>query len=160
MVVSNTTPISNLLHLGVLGMVGPLFGGVVIPQAVHDEVNAFWKHNPMWQKCLSNGVVTVMPVTDALLTQQLKLALHAGEAEVIALALEQKADLCLIDDRDGRLIAESNGLVISGTIGFLLKLKQRDSIKEVTPLLDALRNDFHFWMSDDFYTAAVKLAGE
>jgi len=160
MVVSNTTPISNLLHLRLLGLLGQLFDRVMIPQAVYDEVNAYWKYDPMWQKCVSDGVVTVMPVADALLTRQLKLNLHAGEAEVIALALEQKAALCLIDDRDGRLSAESNGLIISGTIGFLLKMKQRNYLKEVTPLLDALRNNFQFWISDEVYMAAVKLAGE
>jgi len=34
---------------------------------------AYWKYDPMWQKCVSDGVVTVMPVADALLTRQLKL---------------------------------------------------------------------------------------
>lgn len=160
MIVSNTTPISNLLHLQLLGLFGKLFAKVMIPQAVYDEVNAFWKHDVLWQKCIYGGVLNVMPVANSLLIQQLKLNLHLGEAEVIALALEQKADLCLIDDRDGRSIAESNGLAISGTIGFLIKAKQRNYIPNIAPLLDALRNDFHFWISDDVYMAALKLTGE
>ena len=160
MVVSNTTPISNLLHLQLLELLGKIFGKVMIPQAVYDEVNTFWEQDALWQKCIADAVVDVVPVADALLVRQLKMNLHSGEAEVIALALEQKADLCLIDDRDGRLIAQSNGLVISGTIGFLIKLKQRNLIPQITPLLDTLRNDFHFWISDELYMTAVNLAAE
>jgi len=40
MIVSNTTPISNLLHLQLLGLFGKLFEKVMIPQAVYDEVHA------------------------------------------------------------------------------------------------------------------------
>ena len=50
--------------------------------------------------------------------------LHKGEAEAICLGLEKKAKLCLIDDKDGRIIAQSNNLPITGTLGILLKAKK------------------------------------
>jgi len=39
MIVSNTTPISNLLHIDKISVLNKLFGAVYIPEAVADEVN-------------------------------------------------------------------------------------------------------------------------
>lgn len=160
MVISNTTPISNLLHLQLLGLFRDLFDHVVIPLAVHDEVNAFWKDDPMWIDCLASGVIEVQRVESALLVQQLNMSLHAGEAEVIALALERGADVCLIDDRDARLVAISNELSVSGTIGVLLKAKERKFVTEIEPLLRLLRNESYFWLSEPVLRQALVLAME
>jgi predicted nucleic acid-binding protein len=58
----------------------------------------------------------------------LKRDLDDGEAAVIALALERGADLVLIDESDGRRIADLYGLPKTGVLGLLLraeKLRQR-----------------------------------
>ncbi len=39
MIVSNTTPISNLLHIDKISVLNKLFGAVYIPEAVANEVN-------------------------------------------------------------------------------------------------------------------------
>jgi len=39
MIVSNTTPISNLLNIDMIVLLVELFGAVYIPEAVADEVN-------------------------------------------------------------------------------------------------------------------------
>jgi predicted nucleic acid-binding protein len=45
--------------------------------------------------------------------------LDAGEEDAIALAGEFHADLMLMDDREGVLIARSKGFRVAGTLGIL-----------------------------------------
>ena len=45
--------------------------------------------------------------------------LDEGEAQAIILALECRADLLLIDERDGTAAARARGLTVTGTLGIL-----------------------------------------
>lgn len=101
-----------------------LFGTVCIPKAVADEVNWLFAAFQPWKKCLEEGLFVVVPISNSILAQQMVPLLHQGEAETICLALENNAKLCLIDDKDGRLVAQSNHLAITGSLGILLKAKQ------------------------------------
>ena len=51
--------------------------------------------------------------------------LDEGEASSIALALEHKNSLLIIDEKDGRKIAASLNLQIIGTLAVLLEAKQK-----------------------------------
>jgi hypothetical protein len=51
--------------------------------------------------------------------------LDAGEAAAIALALELKADLLLMDDREGAVAARRSGFVVTGTLGALALAAER-----------------------------------
>jgi predicted nucleic acid-binding protein len=54
--------------------------------------------------------------------------LDQGEREAIQLALDESADLLLIDERKGRNEAERRGLVTTGTLGVLLAADARGLI--------------------------------
>ena len=43
MIVSNTTPISNLLHLDNISLLTKLFGDVYIPEAVNNELSVVFQ---------------------------------------------------------------------------------------------------------------------
>lgn len=64
-----------------------------------------------------------------------------GEAEGIALALELKADLVLMDERLGRRAAQARGLKVIGVIGVLIAAKYAGAIELLRPQLDVLRNE-------------------
>ena len=51
--------------------------------------------------------------------------LGKGEAEVLALGLEEKGHLLIIDDGLARVIARLQSLKFTGTAGVLLKAKKR-----------------------------------
>lgn len=74
--------------------------------------------------------------------------------------MEKKAELCLMDDKDGRITAQSNNLSITGTLGILLKAKKASLISSVKPLIDKLRSEHHFWIRDDMYQKVLYIAEE
>jgi predicted nucleic acid-binding protein len=59
-------------------------------------------------------------------------------AAAIALALENRADLVLLDERKGRKVARRLGLSVRGTLGVLVEAKKRGHVALVGPVLDRL----------------------
>jgi hypothetical protein len=70
------------------------------------------------------------------------------------------ADLLLIDERIGRESAQHLGVTYMGLIGVLVQCKQRGLIPQVRPVIDALRLQAGFWISDALYQRVLHDAGE
>jgi predicted nucleic acid-binding protein len=87
------------------------------------------------------------------------LDLDRGEAEAIVLASEMEADLLLLDEKLARFHAKHIGIPVSGTVGVLLKAKHAGYITALKPLLYELRSQ-GIWLSDDFISQMIELAGE
>ncbi len=77
--------------------------------------------------------------------------LDSGESAAIALALERKANLILLDETDARFIAEFYHLPKTGVLGILMRAKKYRMIKEVRPLLDSLREQANFRIAENLY---------
>jgi uncharacterized protein len=86
--------------------------------------------------------------------------LDHGEAEAIALALELQADLLLMDERLGRIEAARFGLRFIGTLGVLIEAKARGHLQEIKPVLDELRTNAGFRMSEALRARVLQEAGE
>ena len=97
---------------------------------------------------------------DQNLVVQLRHGLDAGEAEAIALALERKASLLLVDERLGRSAARKLGLEITGLLGVLAEAKKKGLIEKVKPILDSLISEARFWASSDLYNEVLVTLGE
>jgi len=78
------------------------------------------------------------------LAHLLKQTLDRGEAETIALATELKADWTLLDEREGRKVAKSLGLKVTGILGILLRAKQRGELESLQLVTDDLINKAGF----------------
>lgn len=160
MIVSNTTPISNFLHLKRMDILQRLFPQIHIPQAVKDEIDDFFVPHRQWQQMIQEGFFVVHGIRPAGLLKQFLKMLHQGEAEALCLALEQQAALCLVDDQDARAVALQNNIKVSGTFGILLQAKQRGIIKSVKPLMDELRMNHYFWIGEPMYQAMLQRSSE
>ena len=105
-------------------------------------------------------MVQVHKVTDRHTVDALRLELDTGEAETIVLALNLGADLVLLDEQAGRQAAQYLGLNGMGVVGLLVRAKQQHLISELRPLLEALRQQAGFYLSQQLFEHALLLVGE
>lgn len=145
-IVSNTSPISNLLIVGQLELIQRIYQQVVIPPTVDREVRALQNFGIDLAVYTSATWLSVQMPTDVSLVDSLKNELDDGEAEAIALALQLKADRLLIDERLGRLVAVRYGLKITGILGILRIAKVLRLIPTMKPILDDLVLQAGFWV--------------
>lgn len=159
-VVSNTSPLTNLAAIGQFGLLRRLYGQIAIAQGVWEELNAGGMRWPACAEVARADWIQRRSVQNQPLVNALKRDLDQGEAEAIALALELKADLVLVDEREGLRAARRLGLHVIGVVGVLLDAKACGTIKAVHPHLDALRRVAGFYLTDAVYNHALQLSGE
>ena len=139
-VVSNTSPILNLAIVGQLELIRQQFGQVQIPPAVLAELKVQEERpgSKGIQAALDMGWIQVQEIDSPLYVQLLQQTLDRGEAEAIALAMALRADWTLLDERDGRKIAKSLGLKVTGVLGILLQANQKGELSSLSELINAL----------------------
>lgn len=159
-VVSNTSPLTNLAAIGQFEILHRLYASLRIPEGVWLELNAEGQAWPGRDQVAGADWIERHVVQNESLVLALRRDLDQGEAESIALALEQNADLLLLDEREGRHAAHRLGLQVVGVVGILLEAKARHLIGKIQPHLDALRQTAGFYLSDSLYKHALALANE
>ena len=118
-VVSNTTPVINLVGVGPLDLLPGLYGSVTIASAVRDEYVAGKSANdPDLDLLPWLQIVPAGPLIGSLPPQ-----LGGGEAATISLARTLNARAVLLDEAYGRRIARQLGLRVVGALGILLAAK-------------------------------------
>jgi len=89
----------------------------------------------------------------------LEASLDKGEASAIALAVEEKDCLLIIDDSKGRKYAEKLRINITGTLGILINAKLSGHIASVKPLLEKIKKT-DFRITSDLESIILKKAKE
>jgi predicted nucleic acid-binding protein len=156
-VASNNTPLVALWTVGLLPLLGELFGQVLIPLAVREE---FLAVEPIPRRTALDG----SPWLETVQVQEPRrrlayIGLDRGESEVLALAEERRARLVILDERKARRYARRLEFPMTGTVGVLLLAKDQGLVPSVTALLGKLR-DAGLFLSDDVVRRAATLAGE
>jgi len=117
-VISDSSPLNYLILIGQADLLPKLYSEVLIPPAVSSElqrpstplaVRDWMAQPPAWLKTYREAVFP-----DTALSR-----LDLGESEAIALAETLRADAILIDERDGRRVAEQRHLTVVGTLQIL-----------------------------------------
>jgi uncharacterized protein len=156
-VVSDTSPISNLLQIGDLDLLRLLFQKIIIPQDVFDELCEVKTQADILSE---QTWIKTSIVADSELKAELLRELDKGEAEAIILAIELHADYLLIDEVKGRLIAESYDIKVIGILGVLLQAKQKGLIADVKTHLQKLVDEAGFWLNPKLIEKVLELAKE
>lgn len=158
LVISNTSPLFYLYRIGHLDLLRKLYEQIVVPEAVVDELEAGREQGEHVPDVENYDWIRVRSVHVPELVR-LITDLGAGEAQVLALALEEPNSLVILDERLAREIASLQNLRITGTAGILLKAKQQGYISAVKPLLNKLLQ-LNFWLSDAVKARILKIAKE
>lgn len=156
--ICNTSPLQYLHQIGKLDLIPRLIGRVMIPPAVAEELaegrtrgyNVPDARNLSWIEVRKPTSAAALPLARDL---------GAGEAGVLALALEQSDAVIIMDDEVGRKVARLLRLRMIGTLGLLLEAKRKGLITAVTPCLDEFAR-LGFRVSLVTRQAVQKLAGE
>ena len=152
-VISNSSPLINLAKVGQLVLVKKLYGKIVIPDAVYDEIIGKGKNKEgsgELIKLVEEKVITVSSVKDKNLVKILQKDIDAGESEVIALSFEINADLILLDESDARSMAEFYDINKTGFIGLLIKAQYEGLINNALEIID-LAIAKGFWINEGLY---------
>lgn len=158
-IISDTTPISELAKVNYLNLLPKLFGRVVIPQGVYDELTT--GQHPAAKLVRELSWLDVVAVNNRLVVEELQQVgnLDLGESEAIALAEEMGANRLLIDEKAARRVAKTRNLPLIGTMGVLLLAKRQGYLENVKNVLDQMQQQ-GTRISDRLYTQVLILAQE
>lgn len=163
-VVSNAGPLIALGKLGRLVLLKQLYGAVLISPEVYQEVvvNGLRRGEPDAsdvQFLIHSGDIRIVPVDMSSGDPLLAMGIDLGEAETLALARTERADLVLVDNAHARRAARSLGLPLKGTVGILLQAL-RSGILLLTDfelLMHQIKHQPTLWISERLCDEALNL---
>ncbi len=158
-VVCNSSPLIHLAKIGKLELLKDYFTEISIPEAVYRECVIDGKDREDAKRIENAAWIRVVDIKNIDLKKALNTVLDEGASEAIVLALQESADLILLDDYEARELARTYGMKITGTIGLLIKAKYEGDISSIGEMLKKLRRT-GFWLSDDLYTKILRDEGE
>src|SRR5678815_1246619 len=143
LIVSDTTPISCLLRIGRPGLLATLFPDMRIPAEVAAELDQGAAVLGDWRSMIPHARIEI--VQPMPLLRLLKEEVDAGEAAALALGVSLHADLVLMDEMRGRVIARRLGLTVAGTLGVVVRAKRGGMIPAARPIIDQVRTLGGLW---------------
>lgn len=158
-VVCNSSPLIHLAKVGKLELLRDFFIEILIPEAVYRECVIEGKNREDAKRIENAAWIRVAHIKNIDLKKALNTVLDEGESEAIVLALQESADLILLDDYEARELARTYELKITGTVGLLIKAKHEGEISSIGEMLNELRRT-GFWLSDDLYAKILRDEGE
>jgi len=136
-VVSNSGPLIHLTRLSLLYLLKKLFGMIFITRKIYDETVVAGKRRGytdanIIEKAIDDWIIVIPhKVSHDFKLKAISFGLDEGEIEAISLAKYLGAML-LIDDKKGRIFAESIGLRITGTLGIIIMSAKKRLISKGT----------------------------
>ncbi|HEY88337.1 MAG TPA: DUF3368 domain-containing protein [Thermoflexia bacterium] len=157
--VCDTGPLIALAKVGQLALLPKMCEKVYIPPAVQRELLRKSGPEIVWLEAALGTFIEIVPLPPSppeveVVTWQL----DCGEQQAIALAYHLQA-MVVIDERLGRNAARQLALLMTGSVGLLLRAKECGLITKVVPLLKNMRRQ-GYWFSDELLALAARLSGE
>lgn len=146
-IIVNSTPLIALAKANKLEILKGMYEHIIIPEAVYREVTE--KDDVAAQRIeAAREWIEVRKVDSSLDRRMYKAKLHDGEVEVMLLAQEIRADAVIIDDGAARKTAEYLGLPLTGTLGVMIKAKQRGLLETVMPAVQQMEQNGIFFSKE------------
>ncbi|MDR2589826.1 MAG: DUF3368 domain-containing protein [Oscillospiraceae bacterium] len=136
-IISNTSCLIILSNINRLNLLHDVYETIMITDEVAVE---YGDSLPKW--------ITVEPVKDKEKTKIISSGLGIGESSTIALALEQKNALIILDDKKARRLAKEYELSVTGTLGVVVKAKNMGFIVDIQSVLNDFKQ-YGFWIPYD-----------
>ena len=156
--ITNTSPLLYLYRANRIEWLPQLFSEIWTPNAVVEELKEGQKRGydvPFAQNYAWLKITTPRSMPSEWLT----LDLGKGELETMALALENKDRIVILDDSLARKIAQAAGIKVWGTLKVLLEAKSHGLTDSIAPDINRLQES-GMWISDKVYQRVLALAGE
>jgi len=134
-VVSNTTPIISLVSIGKVDLLEQIFGKIIIPKAVYNEIK---QKKSYGFDDIDKSFFEIKEISEPKYLDLLLKDVDIGEAEAILLSKELNSDILIIDERIGLDLANLNNIFCVGTLTVLKIAKDNKLIDNVKPLLDEM----------------------
>ena len=158
-VVCDTSALINLAKINQLRLLEEMFGGVLIPQSVYDEVVTEGKGRVGTQEVENASYIQVKELENPEDAESYIDPLSEVDAEVIVFAKEQNADLIIPRDRRLRGRAGREEILVYSLVELFIVAKNNGFIQAVKPLLDELRNK-GVLIREGIYQETLRQAGE
>lgn len=147
-IISDTSCLIILSKIGELDLLKKVYGNIVTTDDIASE---FGEDLPDW--------IEIQKVNDLHKQRILEIQIDKGESSAIALALEARDCIIILDDFKARKIAAQLGIKITGTIGVIVKAKLNGFIPSVKPYLSKIK-ETNFRISAELELLALKEANE
>ena len=158
--ISDASPLIALSRINQLHLLKHLFGNVIVPKGVFYELTEKGQDKAGQEQIRNASWIKSQEVRDKDFVEKLMMeGLSEVDASVIALAVERKADIVIVDDKVVREAAKKEGLTITGTIGIIIQAKKLGLIESVKEALDDLKQN-GFWIKKKRYQEALREAKE
>lgn len=155
MIISNSSPLILLAKINKLNILEKLYKKISIPYEVYNEVVVRGKkENYSDAALIENHInefihIIYLNKEHKERAEKLKGAVGSGESEAIALCIQEKAQLLLIDNSEPRKIAHINGIKCRSTLGILFEAFKKSviSLNDYESSIKELSK--HAWISGD-----------
>ncbi|WP_395751991.1 DUF3368 domain-containing protein [Prosthecobacter sp.] len=159
-VIADTSVLLNLDLVGQLQLLRLLFGTVIIPPAVKAEFERLAATNGRFAGLILPDWVQVKSWQQTRLTDEILKLLDPGESAAISLAIELHADALLMDESEGRAVAQAHGLRTIGIVGILIQARKAGHLPAIRPVIEDLRIRAKFRLSEALVRHALSMCQE
>ncbi len=155
--VSDAAPLIFLAKLDRLELIKKLFGETIfVPKRVADEVLS--PPLPPDEELTLQRFLQSVHIIDVHVSRKKPTSLSLADLSVHQLAVEQKADIVLSDDKLLRRLLQAEGLTPIGTLGLLIRATEKGylSKNKVRRCLDDLIKKHRFRISIELFECVLE----
>jgi len=127
-IISDTSCLIGLTNIGQLNILREMYGNVIVTPEVMKE---YGEQLPEW--------VVIQEVSDLNKIAVFDKFIGPCESSAIALAMETKDSILIVDDRRARQLALDLGLEVIGTLGLLILAYKNGIVHDIDSIVASLR---------------------